>query len=266
MRCTYENSGRIINVPVGSVKPNPYQPRKFIDATSVSDLAQSIREVGMLQPIIVRRLRGDTYEIVTGERRLRAARMAGAGFVPALVVNITDDDCAFFVMIENVQRKDIDFFEEAEALLRLSEQHGFSPEEIAKKTGLRGSAIISKMKLARLSPSVKKIITENGLSEEHAKALLMLPCDDERLEVLKRIIEKGYSAADTRQYITEKLKSEISKRKAVVRLPKGGIRDYKIVLNTVNKAIDLAKNAGVDAETEKIEHDDFYEYVIKINK
>ena len=263
---TYENAGRIINIPVGSVKPNPYQPRKFIDVTSVSELAQSIREFGMLQPITVRKLRGDTYELVTGERRLRAAELAGAEVVPAIVVNISDNDCAFFVMIENMQRKNIDFFEEAEALLRLSEQHGFSPEEIAKRTGIRASAVISKMKLARLSPAVKRIIAENKLTEDHAKALLLVPTDDERLDVLKRIIEKEYTAADTQQYIKEKLAGEISKRRKVVRLPKGSIRDYKIVLNTVNKAIDLAKCAGVNAETEKIEHNDFYEYVIKINK
>ena len=266
MERTYENSGRIVNIPVGLIKPNPYQPRKFVDATSVSGLADSIRGFGLLQPITVRKLRGDTYELVSGERRLRAAQMAGAEYIPAITVNISDNDCAFFVLIENLQRKNINYFEEAEAMLRLSEHHGFSVDEIADRTGLRPSEIVAKMKLARLSPTVKNILYENKLSEEHAAALLRLPDDNERLRVLKRIIEKGYTAADTQQYISEKMNSEISKRKQVVRLPRGSIRDYKIVLNTVNKALDLAKSAGVNAETEQSEHDDFYEYVIKINK
>ncbi|MBO4897964.1 MAG: ParB/RepB/Spo0J family partition protein [Clostridia bacterium] len=266
MERTYENAGRIINIPVDTIKPNPYQPRKFIDATSVSSLADSIRRFGLLQPITVRRLKENTYELVSGERRLRAAQMAGADAIPAIIVDISDNDCAFFVLTENIQRKQLDFFEESEALLRLCEQHGFSPEEISGRTGLRPSAVASKMKLARLSPTVKRIVYENKLSEEHAAALLRLADDNTRLDVIKRIIEKEYTPADTEQYISERLNSEISKRKKVVCMPRGNIRDYKIVLNTVNKALDLAKSAGVSTETEQSEHDGFYEYVIKINK
>ena len=266
MAITYDNAPVVRMIPVGAIKPNPYQTRKFMDVTSVSDLADSIKEFGLIEPLILRRLKAGVYELAVGERRLRAAEMAGLSEVPCIVLDISETDSAVITVAVNIQRKSIDFFEEADAYKTLSKEHGLSVENISALTGVRPSVITIKLKLADFSSTVKNIIRENKLSEQHAKALINLKDDDMRLQLLKKIIEKEYDAKETEKYISDELKHVVKKKRVVRKRPKGGASDYIIVLNTLNKALDLVKNAGVTAKTVSKEHDKYYEYVIRINK
>lgn len=264
---TYENTDRVLSIPVGSIKPNPYQPRKFFDVTSVSELAKSIQEYGVLQPITVRRLRAGTYELIAGERRLRAAEIAGLSVIPAILMNVTDDDSAVLALIENIQRRDLTFFEEAEAYYNLMRDHDLTQEQIAKKTGKKQSTIANKLRIRKLSPTVKNIIEENGLTERHARLLLKVPEETMRLDMLKKILEKNLSVAAAESLVDEEIKKLITKRPPSVSVPKSaGVTDYRIFLNTIKKALDMVKDAGVQAKTRQKEYDGYYEYVIRIKK
>ena len=263
---TYDKTQIVINIPIKQIKPNPYQPRKFFDTTSVSELARSIREYGILQPVSVRRLGKETYELVAGERRLRAAELADLSSIPAILVEISDNDSAVLAIIENVQRKNLGFFEEAEAYYHLIKDHKMTQEQISQKTGKKQSTIANKLRLRNLSDTVKKIITENSLTERHARALLKVPDERMRLEVLKKVIERDLNVTETERYIDEEIKKLISKRRSEPIKKSLRETDYRIALNTIKKAVDMVKSAGVKTRTRQIEYDDYYEYVIKINK
>lgn len=263
---TYDKSLKIMNIPIKAIKPNPYQPRKFFDITSVSELARSIREYGILQPISVRQLGKNSYELVAGERRLRAAELADMSTVPAILVNVTDNDSAVLAIIENVQRKNLDFFEEAEAYYRLIKYHKMTQEQISQKTGKKQSTIANKLRIRNLSDTVKRLITENNLTERHARALLKVPDEKMKLDVLKAVIEKNFNVAETEHYIEEEIRKIITKHNAAPRKKIIRDTDYRIALNTIKKAVDMVKNAGLKTRTKQIEHEKYYEYVIKINK
>ena len=263
---TYDKSQKIMNIPIKSIKPNPYQPRRFFDITSVSELAKSIREYGILQPVSVRKLGRNSYELVAGERRLRAAELADMTTVPAILIKVSEDDSAILAIIENVQRKNLDFFEEAEAYHSLIKYHKMTQEQISQKTGKKQSTIANKLRLRNLSTTVKTIITENNLTERHARALLKVPDEKMKLDILKVIIGKNLNVAETERYISEEIKKAITKQKLAPCKKAKRETDYKIALNTIKKAIDMVKNTGLKTRTKQIEHDKYYEYVIKINK
>ena len=198
---THENTDKVINIPINAVKPNPYKPRKFYDITSVSELAESIKEVGLLQPVLVRNMRTGTYELISGERRLRAAEIAGFEEIPAIVMNVSDNLSAILTLAENIQRKDINFFEEAAACYHLIFDHNISKEKLAKCIGVRESTVSKMLALSRLSSTVKNIIIENHLTEEHALSLLKIPDENARLDALKRAIEFSMTPQMLDRYI-----------------------------------------------------------------
>ena len=263
---TYDKEQKVINIPTKAVMPNPYQPRKFFDVTSVSELARSVREYGILQPISVRQLGKDKYELVAGERRLRAAEIAEMNEIPAIIVEASDKDSAVLAIIENVQRKDLGFFEEADAYYHLIKYHNMTQEQISQKTGKKQSTIANKLRLRNLSDTVKTIIVENGLTERHARALLKVPDERMRLDVLKAVIEKDMNVAETERCIDEKIKSIVFRKKAQPKKITAGETDYRLAFNTIKKAVDLVKSSGIKARARRIEHESFFEYVIKINK
>lgn len=258
-----EDNSKVLNIPIRAILPNPYQPRHFFDLVSLKELSKSIKAYGILQPIAVRRICAGEYELVAGERRLRAAELAGLDAVPAIVVDVSDDDSAMLALIENIQRKDLNFFEEAEAFYHLIKEHGLTQEQLSQKIGKKQSTIANKIRLLKLSQKLRQIILQNDLTERHARALLKLPQQD-RPAVLDYIIEKNLSISETEKYINEYITGNIAKRNIKFK----GIEktDYKIFLNTIKKALELVRQAGVTAKTKQIEHDDCYEYIIKISK
>lgn len=249
-------------LPHEAVKPNPHQPRVRFDYSELEGLALSIRENGILQPINVRLLENGDYELISGERRLRAARMVGISKIPCIVMNASDEQSALFAIIENVQRENLDFFEEATAIDRLIAEHGLTQEEIAKKLGKSKSALSNKLRLLRLPEEMRDKIAYSGLTERHARALLTLPDNSTRGRVLDLVIERRLTVAET-----ERLISDVQRRRKTPKKPyTRAYKDMRIFLNTLNHAVDTIRKAGIEADTAKSETDEYFEYVIRISK
>ncbi len=249
-------------IPHENIKPNPHQPRVRFDYNELEGLACSIRSNGLLQPINVRVLSDGSFELISGERRLRAARMIGMNNIPCVVMNVSDEQSALFAIIENVQRQNLDFFEEAVALERLMIDHGLSQEQIAKKLGKSPSSLSNKLRLLRLPEEMRDKITYAGLTERHARALLSLPDNVTRARVLDIVIERHLTVAETEQLVKDVHRRKKEPKKAHVKVYK----DMRIFLNTLNHAVDTIRKAGIEADTAKSETDEYFEYVIRISK
>lgn len=252
--------GKVIEVPIGSIVPNPDQPRKYFSTEELTKLAKSISQDGIIQPLTIRKREGG-FELISGERRLRAAKMAGFKSVPCVLVDISDTRSAVIALIENIQRADLNFFEEAEAIAALINKHGMTQEEAAIRLGTAQSTIANKLRILKLSPSLRKIIISNGLSERHARALLKAD-ESIREDVLLKIIKDGLTVDAAEKYIktlekSERIRQSYRKRSAV-------LGDLRLFFNTVDRAVQVIKLAGVDARVKKSKKDGFIEYTIRV--
>lgn len=254
-------AAEVYNIPQDMIDPNPDQPRRRFDFDELEGLAQSIRENGILQPITVKKTDDKRFELVSGERRLRAARLVGFTRVPAIVVDIDEKDSAIFSIIENLQRQGLDFFEEAEAIERLINDYAMSREDVARKLGLAQSTVSNKLRILRLPEDMRFKLSRAGLTERHARALLMLPDDNQRSRALSIIIDRHLNVAETERLI-EQMLSRTKKPKNSLR----GIRDIRLFINTLNHAVDTIRRAGVDADTAKSETAEYIEYIVRIPK
>lgn len=265
-----DEKNKIFHIPVDSIIPNPYQPRQVFDNPAIEELANSIREYGVIQPITVRRIAKDMYELVTGERRLRAAKSLRRPTIPAMIMNITDNDSAVIALIENLQRKELGFFEEAEGYYHLICDHGMTQEEVAAKTGKKQSTVANKLRILKLSPYLKKIVSENQLTERHARALLRLPDEELQWKALMKIVEKNMNVRAADEYIDALLGEEAEKEKEQAVMPTPVVKrkknDFRIFLNTIDKALEMVREAGVNPQTKRKEYDKYYEYTIRIDK
>lgn len=249
-------------LPHEIILPNPHQPRVRFDYNELEGLACSIRTNGLLQPINVRALPDGKYELISGERRLRAARMVGVSKIPCVVMNVSDEQSALFAIIENVQRQNLDFFEEAVAIERLMVDHGLTQEEISRKLGKAQSTLSNKLRLLRLPEELRDKITYAGLTERHARALLTLPDNLTRARILDIIIERHLTVSES-----ERLINDVGRRKKEKNRPQlRAYKDMRIFINTLNHAVDVIRKAGIEADTAKSETDEYFEYVIRISK
>ena len=249
-------------LPHQDILPNPFQPRVRFDFNELEGLAISIRTNGILQPINVRRLQDGKFELISGERRLRAARMVGITKIPCVVMDVSDEQSALFAIIENVQRQNLDFFEEAVAIERLITVHSLTQEEIAKKLGKAQSTLSNKLRLLRLPEELRDRISCAGLTERHARALLQLPNNSVRGKVLDIVIERHLNVSETERLVADALRKRKAKNKPSLK----GYKDMRIFLNTLNHAVDVIRRAGIEADTAKSETDEYFEYVIRISK
>lgn len=258
---------RVEEILVEKVIPNPYQPRRTFSQIGLEELSASIKAYGILQPISVRKIGEDRYELIAGERRLRAARLAELKTIPAIINHgYTDTDSAVLAIIENLQREDLNFVEEAEGYANLIEDHGFTQQELAEKVGKNQSTIANKLRILRLGPDIKKKVLENGLTERHARALLKLPDDELREKALNKIIKEEFNVKKTEQLIKNMLE-DIGKEKEVT--PKQKIRsfmNYRIYINTIKQAYDVIKEKQGNAEFKEIDKGEYIEVTVKIPK
>ncbi|MBQ7739716.1 MAG: ParB/RepB/Spo0J family partition protein [Eubacterium sp.] len=253
----------IILVKTEKLLPNPYQPRRRFESEDMLSLADSIKENGILQPLIIIRINNsDYYEIVAGERRLRASILAGLEVVPCIETECSYEDSAVYSILENIQRSDLTFFEEASALGQLINHFGLTQSECAKRLGKSQSALSNKLRLLRLPVDVRYFIEKEQLSERHARALLRLEDEKDVWKALNAIKERRLNTEQTDRLIDSMTDKHPSPRPKVVRI----IKDVRIFVNTVNKAIETMLASGIEAESDKTETDDYIEYHIKIPK
>jgi ParB family chromosome partitioning protein len=262
-----DEKGKVVNIPIDKIKPNPYQPRKHFDKAALEELSISIKQYGILQPINVRKLGSGSYELVAGERRLRASKIADIKEIPAIVVEMNDNDSAVVALIENLQREDLSFMEEAEGYFHLISEHGFTQEELAIKVGKNQSTVANKLRLLKLPPLVKKMIGDNNLTERHARALLKLPDEQLQLKILKQVCEKGLNVKKTEELIQKTIEKYTNNaEKPTVKKQIRAFRDVRIFINTLKQAVDMMKQSGVNAKVTQSDNEDYVEYIVRIPK
>ncbi len=250
------------------IVPNRNQPRQIFDEEKLYELAESIREHGILQPLSVRKLDAERYELIAGERRLRAATLIGLKSVPVIVSKYSDDDSLVLAIIENIQRHDLNYFEEAESYRKLMCECNLTQEELAKRLGKNQSTIANKLRLLKLDFEIRQLLMEHNLTERHARALLKLEDREFQEKAVQEIAVKNLNVQQTEFLITS-LKGEIQKKDRKQRKEKRSVRlfkDLRIFSSTINQTIDMIKKAGIPVKSDKNETDSYIEYVIRIDK
>ena len=254
------DGGRVLFLPVDAISPNPEQPRLRFDAAELEELAASIRELGVLQPLSVRRREGK-WELIAGERRLRAAKMAGLEQVPCLAVSADGKTSSLLALVENLQRRDLDFREEALALHRLMEEFGLTQEECAARIGKSQSAVANKLRILRLSDEILELLQANHATERHARALLPLEDPELQRRAAGQVVKLGLTVAQTEALVDKLLTESPKKRK-----PTFIIKDVRLFLNTISRGMDLMRSAGVDARCQREESEGEICLTIRIPK
>lgn len=252
----------VLSIPIGSISPNPNQPRRIFAPDALQELAESIRQFGILQPLTVRP-RGQEWELIAGERRLRAACLAGLTHVPCLVAETDDEGSSLLALVENLQRRDLDFLEETLALSRLIDAYGLTQEECARRIGKSQSAVANKLRLLQLPHHVLLLLRDHGLTERHARALL--PLNDPHLQerAARIIIEQQMTVAKTEEYVTLLLSKANKPQK---RRPTYILKDVRLFLNTVERGLSMIKSAGVEAQYGREDTGDSILLTIRIPK
>lgn len=245
------------------ISPNPDQPRRYFDPDGLRELAESIRVHGILQPLSVRRKGGGRYELIAGERRLRAAILCGLDQVPCLVLEVSRESSCLLSLIENLQRRDLDFWEEAKALERLISVYGLSQEEAAAKVGKSPSAVANKLRLLRLPQEALALLRKHGFTERHARALLRLSDPQAQRAGAELVVKEGWTVARTEQYVEEVLRSQVQRKKA---RPPLLIRDVRFFLNSLDHSLAVMRSAGVAAQCHRQEEGEDLLLTIRIPK
>ena len=238
---------RVQEIPLDQLKPFKNHPFKVRDDQRMLDTVDSIREYGVLQPLLVSPAEDGRYMLIAGERRLRASKMAKLTEVPVIISEYTSQQIAEIALIENLQREDLHYLEEAEGYEKLMNQFHITQEAMAARVGKKQSTIANKLRLLRLSAPVRKVLMDAELSERHARALLKLPDDEKRLEVLETIVAKNFSVRQTEEYISKLLdgKSEEKRKRMVI------VNDVRIYLNSIKQVVDAVKTAGIPVAMEQ---------------
>ena len=240
---TYMETGRVMFLPIRAIRPNPSQPRKIFRTEALDELANSIRQHGILQPLSVRRV-GNSYELIAGERRLRAAQLAGLTDIPCIVMSMDDKESGLTAMVENLQRQDLDFVEEAQGIAYLLDRWSMSQEQVARMIGKSQSAVANKLRLLRHSPAVLDALREAELTERHARALLKLPSEEEKLLAIAVIARQNMSVARTESYIADLMNHSNEKTPTV---------NVGAFLNSLNHSLSKIQSSGIPAVSERRE-------------
>lgn len=244
---------KVVKVAIDQIFPNPYQPRKNFDEEALRDLSASIAQFGVLQPLLVAPADNGRYMLIAGERRLRASKMAKLQEVPVIISEYTSQQIAEIALIENLQREDLHFLEEAEGYEKLMEEFHLTQEAMAARVGKKQSTIANKLRLLRLSDRIRKILVEGGLTERHARALLKLDDEEKQVQVLTVVIDNGYSVRQTEGYIEKLLedKKQEKKKRMVI------VNDVRIYLNSIKQVVSAIKDVGIPVAMEQtVEGDD----------
>lgn len=258
---------KLVMLKPSEIKASPNQPRKSFDEYELKALSDSIQASGIIQPLIIRKTLDGGYQLIAGERRLKAAMMAGLRRVPCVIHKTDDETAALYSILENLQRSNLTVFEEAEGISRLISEYGISQSEAAARLGISQSGLSNKLRLLNLSNNIKERIGSARLTERHARALLKLP-EEKREEALDRIIAEGLTVSQTEQYILSiinpKEKPQVAEQDEPVR--KSAIGDVRLFSNSLSKLLSTLQNSGIDAKSRKYETEKYIEFKVRIRK
>ena len=263
MKFQQQEKRKILNLPIDKLAPNPRQPRKVFSQEELEGLSQSIAENGLLQPVVVRRAAGGSYEIIAGERRWRACQLAGMKHLPCILQECSDTQSAVLAILENLQRQDLQVFEEAEGIRSLMVDWHVTQEEAARRLGKSQSAIANKLRLLRLSQEERDLVAANHLTERHCRALIRIQDENARKKILSRVIERSLNVQQTEALVEEQLaaekKTEPASRTFIA-------KDIRIFMNTIEHAVKTMQSAGILAQAEKKDLGEYLEYTVRIPK
>lgn len=254
--------GKIVQIETGQILPNPLQPRRNFDEGELCLLAESIRQNGIIHPISVRRLKNGTYELVAGERRLRAAKIIGLEYIPCVIADVNERSSAIMALVENIQRSDLSFFDEAFAIAKLIEIYGMTQEDAAIKLGKAQSTIANKLRLLRFSEDEMAKIMSYNLTERHARCLLKIDDINARDEMIEAFYQRKLNVEKAEElvenYLIRKSDDEKFKKRCVV------LKDVRLFVNTINRAVETMRAAGIMAQASKTKSEHYIEYIVKI--
>jgi len=253
----------VLAIDLVRIRPNPFQPRQEMAEEKINELAQSIKSCGLIQPIVVRRA-GDGYQLVVGERRYLACRKLGWKKIAASVKTLSDNAMAAIALIENLQRENLNYIEEAMGYTNLMKSFNLTQEQLAQRLGKSQSTIANKIRLLKLSDNVRATLLRNGLTERHARALLRLGAEDAQLKMIHEINERGLTVSQAEKRI-DRIQETRGERKAKSRT-KPVIRDMRIVLNTIRQAVAVMQNSGLYPEVDETVEQDYIEVTIRLTK
>ncbi|MEH7401909.1 nucleoid occlusion protein [Gottfriedia acidiceleris] len=253
----------IRQIPVSDIVPNQYQPRTFFDDEKIKELALTIRTHGIIQPIVVREIRPNFYEIIAGERRFRAVSSLGWGTIPAIVKTFNDTETASVALIENLQREELSPFEEAVAYQKLIDLHNLTQEALAQRLGKGQSTVANKLRLLKLPGEIQQALLDKSITERHARALIPLKLPQLQITLLHEIIEKQLNVKQTEERVVTLLTEKKPKAK---RKFKAISKDIRIAMNTIRESLQMVTKTGMNIDSQEEEHDDYYQITIKIPK
>lgn len=262
---TIHEKEEVHQIPVVQIVPNQYQPRTIFQNDKIEELAQTIKTHGIIQPIVVR-TKGDQYEIIAGERRWRAAKLLNLETIPAVIKEFNDSQTASVALIENLQREGLTAIEEARAYAQLLELHHLTQESLAQRLGKGQSTIANKLRLLNLPSAVQEALLQRQITERHARAMISLKDEQLIIKALNKIIEQELNVKQSEELI-KKMKEDLEqpkKKKKPIR--KGVSRDLRLAMNTIRKSLDMVTQTGMTVDTEEEEHDEYYQFTIKIRK
>lgn len=251
----------IREIPVGEIRPNPAQPRLHYEEKALAELAESIRENGLIQPVLVRQLLTGEYELIAGHRRWKAVQMLEWSTIRAIVENRTDTESAVMALVENIQRRDLSCMEEARAIAGLIESTGITQQEAAQRLGKSQPAVANKLRLLRLPGWVQEIVEQGQLSERHARALLRLEREEDLRQVLEQVRRRNLTVEQTEALIEDCLAGPKEPVTRIVLL-----RDYRLFMNTLNRAVQTMAQAGIQVEQQSREEGEYLEVQIRVPK
>lgn len=255
----------VLQIPVQQIIPNRFQPRTVFIDERIEELSQTIEAHGIIQPIVVRSIGEDQYELIAGERRWRAVQKLGWEKIPAIVKEMDDSQTASVALIENLQREELTAIEEAMAYAKLLELHGLTQEGLAQKLGKGQSTIANKLRLLKLPQSIQDALLQKKITERHARALIVLKVPDKMELVLQEILEKQLNVKQTEDRIKKMIESETAEKKPQARR-KSYSKDMRLAINTVRQSVDMVVQSGLSIDTKEEEHEEFYQFTIRIPK
>lgn len=260
-----EQTDEVIKLPISQITPNRYQPRAVFNEDKIKELAQTIHTHGMIQPIVVRKMDDEMYELIAGERRWRAVQTLEWETIPAIIRDMNDAETASVALIENLQREELTVIEEAQAYAKLLELHSLTQEALAQRLGKSQSTIANKLRLLKLPEDVQNALFQKTITERHARALIGLKEEVIQLRALEEIIENDLNVKQTEALIQKLLEPEQPKEKKQNRI-KGVNKDIRIAMNTIRQSLSMVTKTGIEIESDEEELEDYYQFTIKIPK